>query len=165
MFELLLNSACTLSRLPLFPAQISPNSGLGVDKKLGGDIWTDETNWPMGYFLPLTSFCNKNRRQRRKQQCGENKGCWLPRWLGISQLVGDGEWFLLCCLLFFPLSFTFEPSLLTRVFSHFCSSCVLSCPIGDGEALKWMSGCWLGSAPHDLTHLRGGKVMKSELLS
>lgn len=107
MFELLLNSACTLSRLSLFPAQTSPNSGLGAGQEVGrGLIRTDETNWPMGYFLPLTSFCSKKWRQRRKQQCGENERCWLPRWLflrdwlGIGQLVGDDEWFLLRCLLF-----------------------------------------------------------------
>lgn len=37
MFELLLNSAFTVSGLSLFPAQTSPDSGLGVDKRLGGD--------------------------------------------------------------------------------------------------------------------------------
>lgn len=36
MFELLLNSAVSVSGLSLFPAQTSLDSGLGVDKRLGG---------------------------------------------------------------------------------------------------------------------------------
>lgn len=152
-----------------FSCSPSPNSGLGGDpsggwNKLAKGLFStinmilqwkleaeeEVTVW--GEWGMLTSKITVFERL-----AGHQSAC--ARWWMISAVL------LVLFVLFPPLSFTFEPPLLTHEFSHFCSSCSRSCPVGIGEAFKWVFGCWLGSTPHSLTHLRGGKVIKSGLLS
>lgn len=111
MFELLLNSAVTVSRLSLFPAQTSPDSGLGVDKRLGG-----VPSGQMKQNGQRVIFCHKHhspiktggRGRSRSSSVGRMRGVdfhgdcfWETDWASVSLWEMMSDFFCVAC--FFPL--------------------------------------------------------------
>lgn len=149
-----LSSACTESRLSLFPTL--PGGGQGVGR---GSAGTANLNWPVE---PPIQHINNIRLSSKTSGRGKRKlWCWFPRWLLFGgwldrrlPLVG-GEWLALfiCLFICHPDFFTcWTAFILTHNFSHFALPIFyhLSSKKGQGDerAAVWILGCWLGSIHH-----------------
>ena len=140
----------------------SPESRLGVQKKLGGDTaGTADFSWPKGYPRPYhVVFSNKSWRKEewRRGPFGvtafafpsNNCAWWNAAFLEMAEHswlpVGSTELipcFALCAHIAFPLPI--KLSLSQLMFSHFCPSGFLPhCTVGEWESGYVGLSCWLG---------------------
>jgi len=138
----------------LLPPPPPALSGLGLGKRLGGDIArTADPNWPKGYSVQYHVALSIKTGLPEEEGEGVlfSKVAFAQRLLDISPLVGVVDWLPVHHLNFFPLHFLNWLCLDSWVLLWLFLFSPLSCCRGSEQTTVCVLGCWPGSTHHRWT--------------